>query len=589
MGDLSPFDFFRQETSNADVVIRTEAMSKMILVCCLMTPEKVRGDFIPYIQTKLQDMDQVLVWMGRRLGDILPFIGGSDHAATLIPVFEALCNAEETTVRSAASASACKVLAKLKPSNNLIAQAYLQLLKKLSDPENGEIFYSRVSAAQICPEVYRALQDPADIAAAMELFSALSRDEMAIVRRAVAVALPQLAEYVNPSILGTDILQLLKHLIGDESPPVQITIAGSLSTIAKVFLDKSAAQPLADLVPLIKNCCDDHSWRMRSAIAQNFSYFATCFSAPELLGEVFASLGVLLLDTENDIRVAACNSTAAFVTTVGFQPYLAEVVPICQQLSDDDSPPVRKAVADLVVDSAVKVGQDLSALHLNTLIVKFLGDADPMVRIRVISKLSSIAEFLPQLFNRLTPTIVGLFSDTNWRVRKQLILSMPAVVQHLGSEYFLEQFLPAFLLLFKDGVSETREAAAEVLPVICNATHSNSSWVHDQVFPVIKAMATDEYLLRVSMLGGLAALMSATILSDRFLSEIVALALGAAVDPVPNIRLRAAQILTEIVRRPGLPSEIMSEIRPRLSDMSTSDKDKDVKYFAAEALKLCVI
>jgi len=30
--DLSPFDFFRQETSHADVVIKTEAMSKVLLI-----------------------------------------------------------------------------------------------------------------------------------------------------------------------------------------------------------------------------------------------------------------------------------------------------------------------------------------------------------------------------------------------------------------------------------------------------------------------------------------------------------------------------------------------------------------------------
>lgn len=52
VGDLSVFDFFRQETSNPDVVIRTDAMSKMVLVCCLMTPDKVRGDLLPYLLSK---------------------------------------------------------------------------------------------------------------------------------------------------------------------------------------------------------------------------------------------------------------------------------------------------------------------------------------------------------------------------------------------------------------------------------------------------------------------------------------------------------------------------------------------------------
>jgi hypothetical protein len=50
-GDQSAFDFFRQETSHSDVVIRTDAMNNLILVCSLMTPEKVRADMIPYLQS----------------------------------------------------------------------------------------------------------------------------------------------------------------------------------------------------------------------------------------------------------------------------------------------------------------------------------------------------------------------------------------------------------------------------------------------------------------------------------------------------------------------------------------------------------
>jgi hypothetical protein len=51
LGDQSAFDFFRQETSHSDVVIRTDAMNNLILVCSLMTPEKVRADMIPYLQS----------------------------------------------------------------------------------------------------------------------------------------------------------------------------------------------------------------------------------------------------------------------------------------------------------------------------------------------------------------------------------------------------------------------------------------------------------------------------------------------------------------------------------------------------------
>ena len=51
-GDIGAFDFFRQETSNADVVVRSEAMSKLLIIAALMSPDKVRSEMIPYLICK---------------------------------------------------------------------------------------------------------------------------------------------------------------------------------------------------------------------------------------------------------------------------------------------------------------------------------------------------------------------------------------------------------------------------------------------------------------------------------------------------------------------------------------------------------
>ena len=52
IGDLSAFDFFRQETSNIDVEIRTDAMRKVAIVAALSGPDKTRSDMIAYLQSK---------------------------------------------------------------------------------------------------------------------------------------------------------------------------------------------------------------------------------------------------------------------------------------------------------------------------------------------------------------------------------------------------------------------------------------------------------------------------------------------------------------------------------------------------------
>jgi hypothetical protein len=55
-------------------------------------------------------------------------------------------------------------------------------------------------------------------------------------------------------------------------------------------------------------------------------------------------------------------------------------------------------------------------------------------------------------------------------------------------------------------------------------------------------------------------------------------------DAVPNIRLRAAKILG-IVGKGVEPAHLQQAVKPVLTRM-TQDSDRDVKYFAEEALTL---
>ena len=50
--DLSVFEFFMTEVNDGDVVVRSEAMSKLPLVGTLMGPERVRNELIPFLKCK---------------------------------------------------------------------------------------------------------------------------------------------------------------------------------------------------------------------------------------------------------------------------------------------------------------------------------------------------------------------------------------------------------------------------------------------------------------------------------------------------------------------------------------------------------
>lgn len=584
MGDQSTFDFFRQETSHKDVVIRTEAMNQLAVVCAVMTPEKVRGDMVPYLLTKLDDLDQVLLAMSKRLGEVLPWCGGKDHVSCLLTVFEPLCAIEETVVRTAAAASVCKILSQLDESCPLAsAAAYVALFKKLATiPDAETSFYCKVSAAQMAHEVYR-VATVEERGPVQEVYFALCKDEMPIVRRAAATTFPKIAPLVDPSAQAGEFLQILKSLSSpDEHPTVKILAAQCYIEFIKLLNNNEQAETAyEDLINFVKNSVDDASWRIRLAVVNNFGALAVCFSPEVVAAEIFPCFITLMQDTEADVRGGICTSAIEFFEIVGPEVFMNEVVPVAGVLATDLTPSVRKALADMCVNVAAALGPEPFTTSINDLVVKLLGDEDAAVRLRVLQKLGMIAAQVPPLMDRITPQLVTMYGDENWRVRRQLNLEMPAVMKHMGEEFFHSFFLESYVKSLKDSVCEVRNAMAFSLCAMVQVADSN--WVQDKIYPTIKGMTADEYFSRITMVSALKHLLDGGV-SERFINEIYALVITSASDTVPNVRLATAHVLTDICRRDSA-APIIGDLRPVLKELK-EDKDKDVRYMAIEALKL---
>lgn len=584
MGDQSTFDFFRQETSHKDVEIRTEAMNQLALVCAVMTPEKVRGDMVPYLMTKLDDLDQVLLAMAKRLGEVLLSCGGKDQIACLLPVFEPLLRIEETVVRTAAAASVVMLLKQVEQeSTSSAAIAYVNMFKKVATlPDAEASFYCKVSAAQMVHEMYRVASGE-ERGAVQELYFTLCKDEMPIVRRAAVGSFTLITPLVDKHAQAVDFLQILKTLSStDEHPTVRIMAAQCYVEYIKLLNNNEEVETAyEDLINFVKNSTDDPSWRIRLAVVENFGDLATCFGPDVVAAEIFPCFSNLLQDTEAEVRSGICTSAIAFLEIVGPDAFLAEVLPIATQLAADLTPVVRRALADMCVDVAAKLGSENITPHFSDMVVKLLADEDPSVRLRVLLKVGLMAEHVGTLLERITPELVKMYADENWRVRRQLNLEMPKVVKHMGKEYFVTHFQEKYVKALKDSVSEVRNGVAESLSALLTASDSN--WVQEKVYPSIKAMTADEYFSRITMVTALKYLLEGAA-SERLQNEIFALLIASASDTVPNVRLATARVLVDICRRDAA-APIIGELRPVLRELK-DDKDKDVRFHAAEALKL---
>jgi serine/threonine-protein phosphatase 2A regulatory subunit A len=333
---------------------------------------------------------------------------------------------------------------------------------------------------------------------------------------------------------------------------------------------------------VVKAAVDDPSWRVRLVMSRTYGSFATSFSAPDVSSDIYPGAISLIQDPEPDVRTTGLQCLGPFVSVVGASHFLMELIPVVVQLVEDPIAIVRKTLADVIIDVGAEVGPELVTQHIAEIVMRLISDEDPLVRLRVLKKLDVLASASPPLCTKMSEPLKAMFKDSNWRVRKQLGVIMPAVARHLGPDYFTERFMGDYLLLLKDGVDEVREGCAGALANLVAA--SNANWVHEKIFPAVRAMATDEFLVRLSMLTALQGLIMLE-LPERFQTESLALIIGATNDKVPNIRLKAAKVLGVACGFIG-PDNSRTRVRPVLAEL-LNDKDKNVKYFAAESLKSC--
>jgi len=521
--------------------------------------------------------------MGQKLGHFVPLLGGPDHAQYLVPVIELLCGVEEAVVRNACVQSTNKILRQLSTSNTKAVQSFLELIKKLVGEGEAEMFYDRNSASQIIPYLYRVLNSDFDKAAIREIYGRLIEDDSPIVRKSAALSFSELVTHADENSRAGDFLNFLKIIVSDQKQFVKVIGIDVLGHYSKLLKQNNSVTVLNDhIMPIIKESRDNKSWCIKLSLSKVLSSLISVFTDQESSIELFNTCILLLQDPEPDVRIASIHSISSFVNLVGGENFCKEFVPIATILVEDPMINVRKAMADNIVEIARLVGSSLVTQYISDLIFKIVGDDDPSVRLKVLVKFNVIAEEIPTLCSKLTTTMKSMFTDTHWRIRKQMALTSASLIQHMGKDYYKDNFLASFLLLFKDEVGEVRGASCGCVAPIAIA--ADVTWVYENIFPAIKAMATDEYLVRLSMLTALQGLMTLE-LSDKFQSEVLALVIGTSHDKVANIRLKAAQVLGAVCKTLN-PDSSRLNIRPVLSDL-INDKDKDVQYFADLSLREC--
>lgn len=382
---------------------------------------------------------------------------------------------------------------------------------------------------------------------------------------------------------------------GDQSKPVA---EGDAAPGNGPFSPRTANDRIVEMV---RGFAMDKSWRVRYMVADQLSSLCEALGPGPTRSDLLPAFVKVLKDSEPEVRTAAANKVTAMAKRVvelpppageestGLELVVREILPIVEEMVSDTSQHVRSALASNIMGLAPELGTDVTVNHLVDVVLALLKDEYPEVRLNVISRLDKVSFIMSidKLSSELLPAIVDLAEDKNWRVRLAIIQHIPLLARQLGRDFFEENGKLGDLCIswLGDCVYSIREAAIRNLKALIEVF--GLEWAKDHIVPQVLGMydTSNNYLLRMTSLhaiGVLSEVVGTETVEDSFLPIVTE---RASRDPVPNVRFCSAKTLNLVI--PYVRQDVReSKIRPcLLSLVDATEKDKDVNYFAQQALQ----
>jgi serine/threonine-protein phosphatase 2A regulatory subunit A len=247
---------------------------------------------------------------------------------------------------------------------------------------------------------------------------------------------------------------------------------------------------------------------------------------------------------------------------------------------------VRAALALVISGLAPILGKEETGSALVELVIALLRDEVAEVRLNVISRIEELNRVagVDGLVTTLLPAIFELAKDRQWRVRLEVIQFVPLLAAELGPNFFDEKLNSLCMSWLTDNVFAIREAAIANVRKLTETF--GVDWAQANIIPsILNLHSHPNYLHRMTTLFSISAI-SAVAGQTVIANSLLPLVLRMAQDKVANIRFNVAKTLQALIPHIDAAT-VQSRVKPCLQKL-TEDSDRDVKFYATQALALCV-
>ncbi|AGO12833.1 AaceriACR279Cp [[Ashbya] aceris (nom. inval.)] len=355
----------------------------------------------------------------------------------------------------------------------------------------------------------------------------------------LAEQLGKFVPYVGGSKYATLLLPALEILASTEETLVRDKAVSSLNNIAQ---ELSQEQLFREFIPLIEN------------LATN---------------EWFSS------------KVSACGLFKAVLVRVEDDKFRKELLALFLQLTQDDTPMVRRAAGrnlptliDLLTQNI-----DLSTSgdwdYISNMFQRLVSDNQDSVKFLAVDVLISILKF----FNKkkdsthtkgLLHSAIQLVSDEAWRVRYMSADRFEDLASQFTSDpAYIDELVSPFLALCEDNESDVRKAIAKQIPGFAKLL-PNSAIILKKLLPVVQTLCMDENeTVRASLaseITGLAPLLS----KQEAIDNLIPILLNMLKDEFPDVRLNIIAKLKVVNEAIGIDF-LTENLLPAITELAKDD------------------
>lgn len=328
----------------------------------------------------------------------------------------------------------------------------------------------------------------------------------------------------------------LEQLVRDDQETVRVLAVAAVGEAAVHLGDPLATE---HLLPLVKQCAADRSWRVRQAIAEVFTEVARAMGPAVVQTDLVDPLASLMRDPEPEVRSTTARHLSG-VNELSGSAFPTKIVPAMLSLAEDEQVPVRASVAESAMGMVPE-----STRHVMSVLTKALEDEEGEVRLKVLEGLGTLAHGAggEDASRDLLPAVVRLANDPQWRVRAAVVATLPGMCRAMGAAYFDEHIMPLYLAAHEDEVDAVRSAAAAAGRDLAEAF--GPQWATANLVPAVQRMfdSASYYMQRIQAVTTAHALTAAG--DEALTAAVVDVLAQAATDPVPNVRIAACKALRD--------------------------------------------